>query len=119
VSQIDVAGVIRDSEGRPLSLTTPLAIGVGLTDVTDATWVDPVTVAVLARGADDKVARPFLITVGADATPLPSVADAVGIAAGNGGGTIAVVTSKGQVLSQGGPTGWVVVANGTDVTFPG
>jgi hypothetical protein len=118
-SEIDIAGVVRDSQGRPLSLTTPLAVGVGLTDVTDATWVDPVTVAVLARGTDDKVVRPYLITVGAEYSTLPSVSDAVGISAGDGQGTIVVVTSKGEVLSQGGPTGWVVVAKGTAVAFPG
>jgi Lipoprotein LpqB beta-propeller domain/Sporulation and spore germination len=116
---IDIAGVVRDSQGRPLSLASPLQVGVGLSDVTDATWVDPLTVAVLAKGTDDKEVRPYLVSIGAETSPLPALSDAVGIAAGDGDGSIAVVTSKGQVLSQGGPTGWVAIGAGTDVAFPG
>ena len=56
-SRIDVAGIVRDGRGRPLSLTTPLLIGAGLTDVVDATWVDPITVAVLGRGRERHAGR--------------------------------------------------------------
>ena len=122
-SRIDIAGVVRDSQGRPLSLTSPLAVGTGLTGVTDATWVDPVTVAVLGRGAHDAQVEPYVVTIGSETGALPTVPSkdgvAVGIAAGDGEGTVTLVTSKGEVLSPGGPSGWVQVASGTGVAFPG
>ena len=124
-SRVDIAGIVRDSRGRPLSLTTPLLIGAGLSGVVDASWVDPVTVAVLGRAANDAQAEPYLVTIGAENAALPAVPVSAGvpvaISAGDGEGSIALVTSKGQVLNPGGSNGWASVGSvrATGVAFPG
>jgi hypothetical protein len=119
VSRIDIAGVVRDSHARPISLTTPLAIGAGLNDVVDAAWVDATTVVVLATAAGDKEVEPYLIGIGAETTALAPVVGAVGIAAGDGQTSIAVITAHGRILAPGGSTGWVDVGAGTDIAYPG
>ncbi|MFL6099379.1 MAG: LpqB family beta-propeller domain-containing protein [Actinomycetales bacterium] len=117
--RLDIAGVQRDARGRPLALTAPLRVGLGLSDVADATWVDSTSVAVLARLSSDKAAAPYLVTVGAGVIPLPGLVGGVRIAAGAGADTITVVTSRGEVLARGGASGWVTIGHGLDVAFPG
>jgi Lipoprotein LpqB beta-propeller domain len=110
---------VRDTHGRPLSLGTPLRIGLDLTDVVDATWVDGTSVAVLAERASDKHVEPYLVSVGGLATALPSVVGAVGIAAGSGESTITIVTAKGEVLGRTGSISWSMIGHGDGVAFPG
>jgi hypothetical protein len=117
--RIDIAGVQRDAHGRPLSLGAPLRVGSGLSDVADAAWVTPGEVAVLGRSATDARSQPYLVTIGGEVIELPLVADAVGIAAGDNESAVAVITAKGEVLDRGGSTGWVPLAKGIDVAFPG
>jgi hypothetical protein len=118
--RLDVAGIQRDSRGRPEALTAPLRIAPELTDILDATWVDSTSVAVLARQPTDRTAQPYVVTVGAGVTALPPVVGAVRIAAGAGADTVTLVTVKGDVLGRGGgPSGWVVIGHGLDVAFPG
>ena len=114
-----MTGIVRDGHGKPLSLTSPLRVGLGLSSVTDATWVDATTVAVLARRGADKGSEPYLVTIGAENTALPGVAGGVAIAAGDGADTVTIVTAKGDVLGRGGSSGWVVIGKGVDVAFPG
>jgi Lipoprotein LpqB beta-propeller domain/Sporulation and spore germination len=117
--RIDVSGVVRDAHGRPLSLGAPLRIGIDLTDVVDATWVDGTSVAVLAEGASDKHVEPYVVSVGGLATALPGVVGAVGIAAGSGESTITIVTAKGDVLGRTGSISWSTIGHGDGVAFPG
>ena len=117
--RLDVSGIQRDSRGKPVSLTGPLRIGVTLSDILDASWVDATTVAVLGRRATDKTVEPYLATVGAETDALPQVSGAVAIAAGDGRGSITIADAKGEVLGRGGSTGWVVIGKGVDVAFPG
>jgi hypothetical protein len=118
--QLDVVGIQRDSRGKPIGLApNPLRIGVGLTDVLDATWVDSTSVAVLARRAGDKASQPYVVTVGGEVSALPEVSGATRIAAGAGLSSVTVVTAKGDVLGRGGSSGWVSLGRGLDVAFPG
>jgi Lipoprotein LpqB beta-propeller domain/Sporulation and spore germination len=117
--RIDVCGVVRDAHGRPLSLGTPLRIGLDLTDVVDATWVDGTSVAVLAEGTSDKHVEPYVVSVGGLTTALPGVVGAVGIAAGSGESTITIVTAKGEVLGRTGSISWSTIGHGDGVAFPG
>lgn len=117
--RLDVAGVQRDVRGRPVALISPLRIGIGLDDITDAAWADSTTVAVLARQSPDKTVQPYLATVGAGIAALPAVVGAVRIAAGAGSDTVTVVTSRGDVLVRGGEGSWVSIGHGLDVAFPG
>ncbi len=119
VWRIDVAGVVRDAHGRPTSLSTPLRVGVGLTDVIDAAWVNSTTVIVLAKGTVDKHAEPYLVTPGAESVELPDVADPVRVAAGDNETDVYVVTGRGDIVTRGGSTGWVSAGHGLAVAFPG
>ena len=119
VWRLDISGIQRDSHGKPVRLTTPLRVGLGIGDVVDATWVDSTTVAVLGRRGTDKTAEPYLVTIGAETAALPDVSGPVAIAAGDGAGTTTIVTAKGDVLGRGGSTGWVSIGKGVDVAFPG
>ncbi len=116
---VDVTGIQRDPHGKPLALTTPLRVGVGLTDIVDATWVSSTEVALLARSGGDKTSEPYLVTIGAETQALPDLAGATAIAAGDGSGSIAIATAKGEVFGRGGSTGWVSIGKGVDVAFPG
>jgi Lipoprotein LpqB beta-propeller domain/Sporulation and spore germination len=117
--RLDVTGIQRDAGGRPVALTAPLRIGLGLADIVDAAWVDSTSVAVLAKQAADPAPEPYVVTVGAGVTALPVVAAAVRIAAGAGPDTITLVTAQGDVLARGGAGSWVAVGHGVDVAFPG
>jgi Lipoprotein LpqB beta-propeller domain/Sporulation and spore germination len=118
--RLDVAGIVRDARGKPLSLSpAPLRIGVGLADIVDATWVDATSVGVVGRRATDQTRQPYLVTVSGEVVSLPEVPEATRIAAGAGASSLTVVTAKGDVLGRGGSSGWVAIGRGLDVAFPG
>jgi Lipoprotein LpqB beta-propeller domain len=118
--RLDVAGIVRDSRGKPQSLSpTPLRIGVGLSDIVDATWVDATSVGVVGRRATDRTRQPYLLTVSGQVVSLPQVPEATRVAAGAGAGSLTVVTAKGAILGRGGSSGWVEIGHGVDVVFPG
>jgi Lipoprotein LpqB beta-propeller domain/Sporulation and spore germination len=117
--RVEVTGIQRDSHGKPITLTTPLRLGLGLTDIIDAAWVDATSVALLAHHGTDKGSQPYLVTIGAGTAALPDVTGAVAIAAGNGPDSVTITTAKGDVLGRGGSSGWVAIGHGVDVAFPG
>lgn len=115
VRRVDVAGVVRGVAGRPLALAPRLQVGLALTDVIDVAWVDRSTLAVLGRSGRTPT-RPFEVVIGGPATPLPRVAGAVSLAAGDGPRAIYVVTAAGRVVARSG-AGWVDVGPGRSVSI--
>ncbi|UZN01886.1 LpqB family beta-propeller domain-containing protein [Cellulomonas sp. S1-8] len=119
---LDVAGVVRDDDGVPLTLGPGVRAGAPLTPTTSVVWVDDVTLGVLAEG--DAGRTPHRVPVSGSSTPLPAVADAVALASGRGDRSLYVVTADGDLLRHEGGT-WVAVPDVTDVlvvtgaTFPG
>ncbi|MCC2335647.1 LpqB family beta-propeller domain-containing protein [Cellulomonas wangsupingiae] len=119
---LDVAGVVRDDEAVPVTIGAGVRAGASLTPTTSLVWVDDVTLGVLS---DEEAGRtPYLVPVSGMSTPLPAVADAVGLAADRGERSVFVVTAGGDLLRHQGGT-WVAVPQVTGVldvaaaTFPG
>lgn len=112
--RLEVAGVVRDSAGRPSRLTELLPLAPGMTDMTSAAWVDESTVVVLGRRQGGAV-RPFVVTVVGPATATAEVDGASTVTAANGVRAIYVGTSDGRLIARSGG-GWVEVA--TDVEGP-
>jgi hypothetical protein len=115
----EVAGIVRDSHGRPIALTAPLRLGQGFSDILDAAWVDSTSVALLAHRATDKGSQPYIVSIGAETAALPDLVGALAIAAGDGPESVTIATAKGEIVGRGGSTGWVTIGRGLDVAFPG
>ncbi|MDD9205216.1 LpqB family beta-propeller domain-containing protein, partial [Georgenia sp. 10Sc9-8] len=101
------------------ALGEPVRLGEHLTDATDTTWVDEVTVAVLgvAEGEDDPVVH--LLPLGGPTTQLPEVEGAVSVAAARGDRTLVVGTESGELYVRNG-AGWRLGAEGVrDPAYPG
>ncbi|WP_149202598.1 LpqB family beta-propeller domain-containing protein [Actinotalea subterranea] len=119
---IDVAGVVRDEEGRPQSLggtEEPLRVGAALTDATELAWVDEVTLAVLGTSGGMSNPTMHLVPVGGPTRALATVEGTVGIAAGRGERALYLVDAEHALLSKQG-TSWKTVATDVrDPVFPG
>ena len=63
--RLDVAGVVRGADGTPTSLAPPYRQGEPLTRFVDVTWLDPMTLAVLAQDKEGDAVRPFQVDIGA------------------------------------------------------
>ncbi len=115
----EVAAVVRDAAGAPVSLGRPLRIGQRINRATTAVWVDQQTVAALGRlndGTDDTV---VVAVVGGPTSSLPAVDGAAGLAAGKGDRLLFVSTGAGELFTRNG-LGWTPVVRGVrDPTFPG
>jgi len=62
--RLDVAGIIRGANGDPTSLAAPYRQGEPLTRFSDLTWLDAMTLAVLAQARDGDPVRPFQVDIG-------------------------------------------------------
>ncbi len=62
--RLDVAGIVRGSNGEPSSLAPPYRQGEPLTRFSDLTWLDSMTLAVLAQDKEGEPARPFQVDIG-------------------------------------------------------
>lgn len=121
-ARLEVAGVLRNAEGRPVALGEPRRLAPDLVEATSAAWVDESTVVVLGSRAQDPV-RPYLVTIGGLTSAMSAVEGARSVAAGNGERMIYVVTSDGRVVVRSGG-GWVEVTTEGDAplldpAFPG
>jgi hypothetical protein len=118
---LEVAAVVRDADGAPVSLGPPLRIGQRISRASTAVWVDQQTVAALGAvgdgdGAGDTV---VLAVVGGPTSSLPAVEGAVGLAAGKGDRLLYVSTGAGELFTRNG-LGWTPIVQGVrDPTFPG
>ncbi len=105
VWRLDVAGLIRDAKGVPLSVGQPLSVGLGVGPASHLVWVDGRTLAVLADGPAGSTPSLGISVVGGGTTVLSSSPDAVEIAARNLTSSIAVVTRQGEVFQRS-TAGW-------------
>jgi hypothetical protein len=121
VWRLDVAGLIRDADGMPLSVGEPLSVGLGVGPASHLVWVDGRTLAVLADGPAGSTPSLGISVVGGGTTVLSSSADAVQVAARNGTSSIAVVTRQGEIFQRS-TAGWSrvpVVGVVTGLAFSG
>ncbi len=63
--RLDIAGIVRGSAGEPTALAAPYRQGEPLTRFADVTWLDSMSLAVLAEEKEGEQLRPFEVTLGA------------------------------------------------------
>jgi hypothetical protein len=113
--RVDVAGVVRQPNGLPVSLAAPLSLAPSLTLGVDLVWVDDATIAVLGRKTD--VMRPWLVPLGGQIAAGPDIAGAQSITTLNGERGLMVTTDRAEVLLRAGNR-WQSVGAGTDFIVP-
>lgn len=117
---IQVAMVIRDDDGTPSAISEPVAVGASVSEATDLTWVDSVTLAVLGR-SEGGAPSVHTVPLGGPSVALLSVADAVSLTSGRGERELWVATETGQIFNRAG-NGWRRVGEEDDaiaIAFPG
>ncbi len=119
ISQVEVAAVLRDSDGRPLALGDPVRVGDSLVSARTVTWVDEQTVAVLGVSGGEGAPAVHLVTIGGPTRNLPAVTDASRITAATGDRTLVVGTEDGSLYERNG-LGWTLAATAVrDPAYPG
>ena len=108
---VEVAAIIRDADGVPLSLGEPVTAGAGVGAGVDVEWVDDTTVGVLGEPAEGTASTLWLVQVGGGTSAIPSVRDAVDMAVRSGESSVLVVAADGTVEERSG-TSWAPVTQG-------
>jgi hypothetical protein len=116
--RLDVAGVVRQPNGLPVSLAGPLTLAPSLTLMRDLVWTDDTTLAVLGRKASSQVVRPWFVPLGGPITAGPEIAGAQAITTVNGERGLLVVTDKDEVLIRAGNR-WQPVGEGSGFLVAG
>jgi hypothetical protein len=123
--QLGLTGIVRATNGEPLSLTTPERQAQSLTQLQDVTWLGPVSYAVLGTEGARGSMHPWTGTLGAgidgrrqSTAGLGAVAGAVRITTVGGPRGLVVITSDDHVFVRAGST-WRRIENGSDVLVPG
>lgn len=116
--RIDVAGVVRQPNGIPQSLSAPITLAPSLTMARDLVWVDDTTLAVLGRKLASQAVRPWFVPLGGPITAGPEIPGATTITTVNAERGLVVTTDRGQVLIRTG-NGWQSVGPATDFFVPG
>ncbi|HOF63872.1 MAG TPA: LpqB family beta-propeller domain-containing protein, partial [Dermatophilaceae bacterium] len=127
--RVDIAGIIRDPSGRPVSLATPMREAEAIRSVVDATWIDELTVAVAGATVADPAPRPYLVEVGqgiglrrrGTVDPqdnlAPSAPGVRWLVSTGGPRGILVVTNSGGVLVRVGGA-WRTLTGASEVVVP-
>lgn len=111
-----MAGVLREADGRPTTLTQPIGLIPDLTDVADAAWVDEDQVAVLGRraGGEQQV---WLAQIGGPVVGRGRVpASAQTVTAGDGESSLSVGTPSGTYSYL---RGWQKASSDRYPAYPG
>lgn len=121
--RVDLAGVQRDGEGRPVALTRSSATSLvpALTSVADLAWTGEASAALLGRRPDDARNRVFLVeplgTLPVAAADVPDDASLVALTAGTGERSVTVATDAGTLWQRAGAQ-WVQVPAEVPVSDP-
>lgn len=97
-----VAGVIRDADGRPAALGTPVQLAIVGAPASGVTWIDDTTVAVLA--SDETGTTVLEQTVGGPTASTTGPSDSASIAGGNGLSSLRLRTGDGTLYVKRGIT---------------
>lgn len=118
--RLGLAGIVRDTEGRPVSLTEPATIAPTVRTVTDVEWLGPTTLAVLGRVGAATTDEPHLLQLGGWLRALSPVDEAVGVRGVPSAEDTALVVlnDRGRIYTQDGVT-WSIARNGDDLVVPG
>jgi hypothetical protein len=119
-----VAGIVRDANGTPLSLTEPVTVGASIVSVSDAVWQASSVLAIVGQDAGSRVV--YLAGVGGLDSPggLPrtvsGVTNPLDLTASVGTGNILAIDSSGLLHLRQSSALWPVVGQRVDlVSYPG
>jgi len=116
---LQVAGVVRGSDGTPLTLGEPLAVGADLGTAFDLVWVGSGQVGVLGDAEED-VANPlWVVEVGGLTTATTAVRDSVAITARQGERSLLVTDGAAALFARSGSVWSQVAAGPTEVAYSG
>ena len=105
---VEVAAIVRDADGVPLSVGEPVTAGAGVGAGVDVEWVDSTTVGVLGERTEGTASTLWLVQVGGGTSGIPSVRNAVDMAVRSGETSVLVVAEDGSVEERSG-TSWAPV----------
>ncbi|GAB3578611.1 LpqB family beta-propeller domain-containing protein [Calidifontibacter terrae] len=116
---LQMSYVVRDANGQPTALSTPVVVSRTVYDVADVAWLDDVTLAVI--GASVEKGSPQVIEVPLNGFPssmgeVPGAQQIIGT--GRGDSEVYVVTNRPSVIARVG-SGWRTLPNTVGVVAPG
>ncbi|MET4098047.1 hypothetical protein ABIB37_000284 [Agrococcus sp. UYP10] len=99
-SQVLVAAIVRDAEGRPASLGEPYPLPLLDGVATDVTWSGPTQIAVLAAGGDQAQIATLVVGGDSEQLPQPGVPVQALVGGSEGTSTLRALGADGSLLSQ-------------------
>jgi hypothetical protein len=123
--RLDIAGIVRNPNGRATSLADPYRQGEPLTGFADVVWLDQMTMAVLARDKDGAPLRPFKVDLGqgvglrrvGDQTLIKDLPDATSLTSRGGVRGLIVMTPQAAYLRAG--NAWAQQENVSEIVVGG
>lgn len=123
-TKVQVAGIVRDADGRPSDLASPLSVAAPVPGVREARWSGITTLALLTKGAEKTTGVwtagvGGLASTGGQSKQVPGLTDAQQLAAAVTEQGILVITKGGNLERE--ETGvWQPFAEDVDlVAYPG
>lgn len=113
-----VAGIVRDSDGRPTGLAQPLDAAPTLVAVGSARWATASEILATGRRVQDQRPVPFQVPLGGWVDELgeqPGLVDVIAVP----GSTPVVRTDDGRFHTREGSSGWFGARNGDELVIPG
>ena len=95
-SQVLLASVIRDQNGNPIELASPLSLASDLVNPTLVTWFDAVTLAIL--NSQPEASTVELVSIGGGTRVVQGLADAKSLVALGDGSSMYLLKSTGELL---------------------
>lgn len=116
-----VAGIVRDSEGRPTALARPVDVAPTLVEVASARWGSTSAIVATGRRVQDQRLVPFSVPLGGWLDDLGDQAGLVDVIAVPTGQSFAPVvrTDDGRFHTREGNSGWLRARNGDELIIPG
>ncbi|PID96697.1 MAG: hypothetical protein CSA84_02650 [Actinomycetales bacterium] len=122
--RVDVAGIVRDTAGRPQRITMPKLVDAPFVGVVDAVWMDDLTVAVLGRIVTDVEPRVYVAELGrgiglrqrpddASSSMIPIVPASRAVVPTTGPRGLVVLTGQGMFVRVG--NGWRAFGDATEL----
>ncbi|AKU16234.1 hypothetical protein VV02_10780 [Luteipulveratus mongoliensis] len=114
-----ISAIQRDPQGEVESLTPPRVVNDSVTHLTDVSWVNSTTLAVVGKlRSDPSQERPILVNLDGFAAPLRRADGAVRVVGGTRSqDNVSVVTNRDTILVRQGEA-WKKVATGQDLVVP-
>ena len=115
------AGIFRNADGVPISLTEPIRIGQRLTTISDVAWIGPSELVALGRTSAGSDMSLYSIKIGGPTTRLVSLqgTGGVALAAGRGDQSVVLLTDQGTVLGRSGGAWRNITTSVSAVALPG